>query len=80
MDRPCGGIFFSTKEEAENFISYTKTNFFISWVKAFHTNSRYILGEYPFMPTYNHPWTDADLYEYFGLTDDEIKEIECSIK
>ena len=30
----------------------------------------------PFMPTYEHPWTDEMLYEYFGLTEDEIKEIE----
>ena len=34
----------------------------------------------PFMPTYTHPWTDEMLYEYFGLNEDEIKEIECSIK
>ena len=79
VDRPCGGIFFSTKEEAENFINYTKTNFFISWVKAFHTNSRYILSEYPFMPTYTPPWTDADLYEYFGLSPEEISIIENAI-
>lgn len=77
-DRPCGGIKFSSIEEAENFIKFTKTKFFISWVKAFHTNSRYILSEYPFMPTYKHPWTDEMLYKYFDLTEDEIKEIESA--
>ena len=79
-DRPCGGIKFDTLEEAKAFVSYTESSFFIRWVKAFHTNSRYILSEYPFMPTYTHPWTDEMLYEYFDLTEKEIKEIEKSIK
>ena len=79
-DRPCGGIKFDTLEEAKAFVSYTESSFFIRWVKAFHTNSRYILSEYPFMPTYAHPWTDEMLYEYFDLTEEEIKEIEQSIK
>ena len=79
-DRPCGGIKFDTLEEAKAFVEYTESSFFIRWVKAFHTNSRYILSEYPFMPTYTHPWTDEMLYEYFGLTKDEIKEIEQEIK
>ena len=79
-DRPCGGISFSTKEEAENFIAYTQTKFFLAWVNAFHTNSRYILSEYPFMPTYTHHWNDEMLYDYFDLTEDEVNEIEKSIK
>jgi len=35
---------------------------------------------YDMMPNfdYTHPWTDADLYKYFGLTDEEIKEIESA--
>lgn len=79
-DRPCGGIKFDTLEEAKAFVDYTESPLFIRWVKAFHTNSRYILSEYPFMPTYTHPWTDEMLYEYFGLTEDEVKEIEQGIK
>ena len=79
-DRPCGGIKFDTLEEAKAFVDYTESTFFIRWVKAFHTNSRYILSEYPMMPTYTHPWTDEMLYEYFGLTEDEIAEIEKEIK
>lgn len=79
-DRPCGGIKFATMEEAENFVSYTNTKFFISWLRAFHTNSRYILSEYPFLPTYKKPWTDEQLYEYFDLTPKEIEEIENAIQ
>ena len=30
----------------------------------------------PYLPDYTHSWTDEMLYEYFGLTDSEIQEIE----
>ena len=33
----------------------------------------------PYLPTYTHHWTDEMLYEYFGLTDDEIQEIEQAV-
>ena len=33
----------------------------------------------PVLPDYTQPWTDEMLYEYFGLTEDEIKEIEQEI-
>ena len=79
-DRPCGGIKFDTLEEAKSFVEYTETSFFIRWVKAFHTNSRYILSEYHYMPTYTHPWTDEMLYEYFGLTTEQVNVIEDEIK
>lgn len=80
VERPCGGIKFNTVEEAKNFIAYTESKFFVAWVKAFHTNSRYILSEYPFMPDYTHPWTDEDLCDYFNLTPEEIKEVEETVK
>ena len=66
---------FDTEDEAKNFEAYTKTKFF-----------RYIFSKekvgdatpthLPYMPTYEHPWTDEMLYEYFDLTEDEVKEIE----
>ena len=72
-------IKFDTEDEAKSFEAYTKTKFF-----------RYIFSKekvgdatpthLPFMPTYKHEWTDEMLYEYFGLTKDEIKEIEQGIK
>ena len=33
----------------------------------------------PWMGDYSHPWTDEMLYEYFGLTEEEIREIEKCI-
>lgn len=32
------------------------------------------------MNDYTHEWTDKDLYEFFDLTEEEIKEIESEIK
>lgn len=29
---------------------------------------------------WKHPWTDEMLYKYFGLTEDEVNEIEQEIK
>lgn len=43
------------------------------------TNIRWPGYAIPFMSTYTHPWTDEMLYEHFGLTEDEIKEIENEI-
>ena len=38
------------------------------------------IGLLPYMPTYTHPWTDEQLYQYFGLTPEEIDIIEQEIK
>ena len=85
-NRPVGGIYFNTVEEAENFISTCNTQFFQTWVYLMHTSSRYILGEYPWMGNeinprtglkgYQSEWTDEDFYKFFNLTEDEIKIIE----
>ena len=39
-------------------------------------------GVYQFVPIqdFSKPWTDEELYEKYGLTDDEIKFIESTIK
>ena len=73
------GIKFDTVEEAKNFEAYTKTKFaryIVGTARKIDSDSGKLL---PFMPTYTHPWTDEQLYEYFGLTEDEIKEIEQEI-
>ena len=67
---------FDTEEECANFISSFDTKLF-----------RYAIGKIkncnpahlPFLPDYSHPWTDADLYEYFNLTPEEVNIIEKEI-
>ena len=72
-------VAFDTEEEGINFAEYTYTKFFIylnkQWKRDVHVPLKFL----PFMPTYTHPWTDTDLYEYFKLNTEEIKEIENAI-
>ena len=69
-------IKFDTETEAYNFQSYTKTKFFKYIYSTMKTDQNVPLKYLPFMPSYTHPWTDEMLCEYFGLTENEIKEIE----
>lgn len=73
---------FDTEEELKNFYNSLFTNFYKWLVGNIKTTA--CTGQYikyvPVMNDYTHPWTDADLYAYFGLTDDEIKIIEEEIK
>ena len=72
---------FDSENEAENFINVmTKTKlgqwYYDKIIVDVHVHPYMFI----FMPTYAHPWTDEMLYEYFGLTEDEVKEIEQEIK
>lgn len=71
---------FDTEEERDNFFAYCQTKFVKACNGNVKTNIRWPGYAIPFMPTYTHPWSDADLYKYFGLTDEEINEIEQEIK
>ena len=73
-------IKFDTEAEAYNFQAYTKTKFFKYIYSKMKIDQNVPLKYLPFMPTYTHPWTDEMLYEYFGLTEDEINEIESEIR
>ena len=78
-DRVPLGIYFDTKEEAENFIKWSDTKIIKYFVKQLVVDQHIYTEFLPFMPTYAHPWTDEMLYEYFGLNEDEIKEIESAL-
>lgn len=71
-NRPCGGIKFNDIETAKKFVEWTESESFLSWVKTFHTHSRYNLSEYPFIDDF------TDLYDYFNLTQEERKAITTS--
>ena len=73
---------FDTEKEAKNLLSYLSTKFvrFLIWQIAI---SQHITkGCFSFVPIqdFSRPWTDADLYAKYGLTDDEIAFIESMIK
>ena len=73
-------IYFDTENEKENFIKCYNTKFMKRFLQTLKSGKTTPIGLLPFMPTYTHPWTDDMLYSYFGLTEDEVNEIEQEIK
>lgn len=73
---------FNDDIKAENAISFVKTKFFhfMLGLKKItqHTTSK----TYSFIPLqdFSKPWTDAELYEKYGLTQEEIDFIESMIR
>lgn len=72
-------VYFKTEEEARNFFETLKSPLykFIKKVGFYSTANSYT--GMPWLGDYSHPWTDTDLYEYFGLNEEEIEEIENAI-
>lgn len=74
-------IKFASEEEAKNFIKSIEETKFGRWYEAhIITDMNICNANILWLGDYTHHWTDEMLYEYFGLTDDEIKEIEQEIK
>ena len=71
-----------SKEECMNIISYIKTRFFRFMVSIKKKTQDAFAQVYEFVPLqdFSKPWTDAELYAKYGLTDDEIDFIESMIK
>ena len=71
------GIQFETKEEKENFVASLDT-WIYKWLNKFPEGEN--SARVPYLGDYTKEWTDVGLYEYFNLTEEEIKEIEQEIK
>ena len=73
---------FANQEIAKNFDSYLKTKFVRILVASIKITQDCLSGVFRFVPLqdFSRPWTDADLYAKYGLTDDEIAFIESMIK
>ena len=74
-------IKFNSKEEAENFIDSVENTKFGRWYEA-HIITDMNISNYNilWLGDYSHPWTDEMLYEYFGLTPEQVSIIEKEIK
>lgn len=73
---------FSTKKEAENALSYL-TSKFVRFLILLHKPSQNTTRRvYTFVPTqdWSRRWTDAELYERYGLDDTEISFIEDIVR
>jgi hypothetical protein len=73
---------FKNEEEAAHFISYIKTKFVRILIASIKLTQDCLSGVFRFVPLqdFSRPWTDADLYAKYGLTDEEIQFIESMIK
>jgi site-specific DNA-methyltransferase (adenine-specific) len=74
---------FDTKKEAENFITYMKTQFFRFMLRMRTVSQDVTRENYAFVPDvqdYSAPWTDKELYKKFNLTRQQIAYIESKIK
>ena len=73
---------FETEDEAKNFITYLNTRFFRVLVSACKISQHTPSKTYRFVPMqdFSKPWTDAELYEMYQLTADEIAFIEKTIQ
>lgn len=73
---------FSTETEAENCRGYLATRFTRFLISQLSYSQDITRGRFAYVPTqdFSRSWTDAELYEKYGLTDDEIAFIESQIK
>lgn len=73
---------FKTGDEVKNLISYLKTKFFRLLVGLKKITQNTTHRSYDFVPIqdFSKPWTDAELYAKYGLTQEEIDFIESMIK
>ena len=72
----------SSEAEADSMESYVKTRFFRFLVWLRKVSQHATRATYSWVPqqTWDRPWTDADLYEKYGITEDEQGFIESMIR
>ena len=73
-------IKFTTREERNNFYDSWNTKTLRWMFNTMKVDVNVHSNLLPWLCDYTHPWTDEDLYQYFELTEDEIKIIEDEIK
>ena len=72
-------LFFNTEQERQAMFSYLSSKLINAFAREVRVNQRVPWQFVPVLPTYDHEWTDKDLYEYFNLTPEEISIIESEI-
>lgn len=73
---------FRDKAECENVISYYKTKF-VRFLILQKKNAQHAMkGVYQFVPMqdFSKPWTDEELYQKYGLSENEIAFIDSMVK
>ena len=70
---------FDSDEERHNFYNSLFLKAMLFSVRCWKTDLRVLYKYLPWLGDYTHPWTDADLYEYFSLNEEEVEIIENAI-
>ena len=73
---------FDSKTVCENVMSYISTKFFRFLVLLKKSSQNAAKGVYGFVPIqdFSKPWTDKELYEKYGVTQEEIDFIDSMIR
>ena len=73
---------FDKKDDCNNMMQYLKTRFVRALIAMVTATQHMSKANFRFVPLqdFSRPWTDADLYAKYGLTEDEIAFIESMIK
>ena len=73
---------FDNLNECANMLQYLKTRFVRALVAMVTATQHLSRSNFRFVPLqdFSKPWTDAELYAKYGLTDGEIAFIEAMIK
>lgn len=73
---------FKDRKEAINFATYLSTKFVRYLISLTISSMHIVKNNFQFVPLqdFSKPWTDAELYEKYGLSPEEIDFIEASIK
>lgn len=73
---------FDAKSQAENLQKYLSTKFVRFLVSQIAVSQHITRGCFAFVPVqdFSKPWTDAELYAKYGLSDEEIAFIESMIR
>lgn len=74
--------FFDNETEAENFRKYMMCKLPRFMMRTTYSSAHISQSNFVFVPKmdYTRSWTDAELYEYFGLLDEEIKLVESTMR
>ena len=73
---------FDNEQICENFITYLKTKFVRFLITPMLASMNMSKSSYSFVPIqdFSKPWSDEELYQKYGLTDEEIGFIESMIR
>lgn len=74
--------FFDNETEAENFRTYMMCKLPRFMMRTTYSSAHISQSNFIFVPKmdYTRSWTDSELYKYFGLSDEEIKLVESTMR